>query len=152
MNKYLENLKYVVRHKFYVGIECVKMGMFWHALTHDLSKFLPSEFIPYANNFHSGPWKKHRKINRRAMAEAWLHHKNRNKHHWDYWVNSNGKAIPMPEKYVKQLIVDWRGMGRQKGFDSAISYYAKTKYRMVVHKETTKLIHKYLFDFVEKIK
>lgn len=144
MNRYLANLKYIMQHKINVAIECIKMGMYWHAITHDISKFLPGEFIPYANNFHSGPWEKHRTNNRRAMNEAWQWHKNRNPHHWDFWVKGSGEPIPMPEKYVKQMIADWKGMGRQPGFDGAIKYYAKTKHRMVLHKETVKLINKYL--------
>ena len=48
MRKYWDYFKYIVEHKKNVGIECLKAGMFIHAITHDLSKFLPSEFIPYA--------------------------------------------------------------------------------------------------------
>ncbi len=139
MGKYTANLKYILIHKYNVAIECFKMGLYWHAITHDLSKFYPSEFIPYANNFHSNT------KDRRAMETAWVFHKNRNKHHWDFWVKGSGDPIPMPEKYVKQLVADWKGMGRQKGFDSAIRYYAKTKHRMRLHNITRKLINKYLF-------
>ncbi len=138
MNKYLANLKYIIQHKINVAIECIKMGMYWHAITHDLSKLYPKEFIAYTNNYHNGV------KNRRAMAEAWQWHKNRNPHHWDFWVKSSGKPIPIPEKYVKQMIADWKGMGRQKGFEGPIIYYAKTKHRMTLHKETINLINKYL--------
>lgn len=138
MNKYLENLRYIISHKINVAIECINMGMYLHAITHDISKLLPSEFFPYTETYHGNG------KNRRAMNEAWQWHKNRNPHHWDFWVKGSGQPIPMPEKYVKQMIADWRGMGRQKGFDSAIIYYTKTKYRMALHKETTHLINKYL--------
>ena len=140
INKYYANFKYIIKHKINVGIECIKMGMFCHAITHDLSKFFPSEFIPYTNNFYGS------RKNHRAMDEAWQWHKNRNPHHWDFWVKGSGCPIPMPEKYVKQMVADWKGMGRQPGFDGAISYYTKTKHRMVLHKETIKLIHKYLLE------
>ena len=66
--------------------------------------------------------------------------KNRNKHHWHYWVKSDGHAVPMPRKYVKQMVADWRGLGRQAGFDRAGVFYAKTKHRMVLHKKTKSLI------------
>ncbi len=129
-------------HKYNVAIECIKMGLYWHAITHDISKLLPSEFFAYTERFH-GDGK-----NRRELDQAWVFHKNRNRHHWDYWVKGGGTPIPMPEKYVKQLIADWRGMEKQKSFDSAIVYYAKTKHNMVLHKETDKLIRKYLFEEV----
>lgn len=135
-----DNLKYILIHKYNVAIECIKMGLYWHAITHDISKFLPGEFFAYAERFHGD------NKNRRALDQAWVFHKNRNPHHWDFWVKANGTPIPMPEKYVKQLIADWHGMGRQKGFDSAIVYYNKARSRMVLHKETIKLIHRYLFE------
>jgi len=50
--KYLKYLKYILKHKWYVMIECFKNGLIWRGLMHDLSKFLPSEFIPYANFFY----------------------------------------------------------------------------------------------------
>lgn len=138
MIKILNNFKYILRHKYYVGLECFKMGLYWHAITHDLSKFLPSEFFPYMENFHGGG------KNRRSMDEAWVKHKNRNKHHWDFWTKGDGTPIPIPEKYVKQMIADWKGMGRQPEFDDEVAYYIKTKHRMKLHKETVILIEKYL--------
>ncbi|RLD66084.1 MAG: hypothetical protein DRI84_05545 [Bacteroidetes bacterium] len=142
MNKHLANLKYMLIHKYNVAIECVKMGLYWHAITHDMSKVLPDEFFAYSEYFH-GTGK-----NQNALDQSWVYHKNRNRHHWDFWIKDGGMAVPMPEKYVQQLIADWRGMGRQKGFDSAIDFYNKTKHRMVLHEETTELIHKYLFGAI----
>ena len=46
--KYIKYLLYVIQHKYYVFIECWKDGLYWHGITHDLSKFMPSEFFPYA--------------------------------------------------------------------------------------------------------
>ena len=52
MTKYLKYLWYVIRHKWYVGIECFKKGLYWQGLVHDSSKLFPSEFIPYARYFY----------------------------------------------------------------------------------------------------
>jgi len=49
---YIQYLDYLLRHKWYVTLECFREGLYWQGLTHDLSKFLPSEFIPYANYFY----------------------------------------------------------------------------------------------------
>ena len=54
MNKHLKYMWYVIRHKYYVLIECFKVGLYWRGIMHDWSKFLPSELIPYAN-FFNGP-------------------------------------------------------------------------------------------------
>jgi len=140
---YLKYLYHLIEHKWRVGVECIKMGLYWHALTHDLSKFYPSEFIAYTKHFYAGP--------RRSLFEtAWCHHQNRNKHHWHYWVKSDGHAVPMPEKYVRQLVADWRGLGKQKGFDSAGIFFTKNKHRMVLHKKTRSLILTTLYEDILK--
>ena len=53
MKRYIAYLKYVLRHKRYVAQERFREGMYWRAFVHDMSKFLPSEFIPYAKHFHN---------------------------------------------------------------------------------------------------
>lgn len=51
MRKYLKYFNYVFRHKWFVFVECFKFGLLWQGLIHDWSKFLPDEFIAYANFF-----------------------------------------------------------------------------------------------------
>lgn len=139
--KYIKYLFYIIEHKWNVGIECLKMGLYIHAFTHDLSKFLPSEFIPYAKYFYGG------KHNKDSYNKVWKLHYSRNKHHWDYWTywKQDGNpmwcpplkqvSISMPKKYVQQMIADWRGMGR-KFNDTAEEYYSKNKHKMLLHYET----------------
>ena len=140
---YWNYFKYIIQHKWFVGIECVKMGMFWHAITHDLSKFLPSEFFPYADKFFSGDYAYRYHFVEMRFAEAWLHHQHRNRHHWDYWVNSSGTPMPIPRKYIKQMVADWRGMARKFG-DTARSFYEKNKSKMVLNNETVIVLEKLL--------
>jgi len=130
--EYWEYFKYIIQHKWYVFIECINEKIIWHGITHDLSKFLPSEFFPYTNKFY-GDGKGC------FFDKAWLLHYRRNKHHWDYWVDSKGEPIQMPKKYIIQMICDWRAMGR-KFNDTAFIFYSKNKGRMVLHKETIKII------------
>ena len=77
----------------------------------------------------------------RAFEKAWLFHQHRNKHHWDYWVNSKGTAIPMPSKYVMQMIADWRGMSRKFG-GTAKDYYEKNKDRLILHEKTVEIVER----------
>jgi hypothetical protein len=136
---YWNYLKYIIQHKFYVAIECLKMGMPIHAVTHDLSKFMPSEFFPYAEKFFSGDYAyKYFQVESR-FAMAWLMHQRRNRHHWDYWVNSEGKPLPMPKKYVRQMIADWKAMGRNFG-DTADGFYRRKGIDMILHPDTKKII------------
>lgn len=85
---YLKYFLYVMEHKWNVFVECCKMGMIGHGITHDLSKFLPSEFFPYARYFKGSD---NSDINMtiavKDFERAWLFHKNRNRHHWNYWVH-----------------------------------------------------------------
>ena len=124
MNKYFNYLKYILEHKKNVFIECWKEGLYLHAFTHDLSKFNPIEFIPYANYFYGYHGVKLEKeynseqLNngmsnlsknylecKNNFDEAWEHHYKNNKHHWNYWTNNNGIATDMPIKYIKQIFV-----------------------------------------------
>jgi hypothetical protein len=50
---------------------------------------------------------------------AWQHHKDKNKHHWDYW---HERDLPMPSKYIKQMIVDWTAMGIKFGDTPQLFY------------------------------
>lgn len=151
MNKYFSYLKYILEHKLNVGIECFKIGLYLHAFTHDLSKFLPSEFIPYARFFHETDRTKNYKQTdetNQNFQKGWCLHQKRNKHHWNYWVSVTRRneivPVPMPEKYVKQMIADWRGMSRKfKG--SAKEYYDKNKKNFILHDETVKLIETHIF-------
>lgn len=137
---YLGYLKYILEHKKNVFKTCWKRGLYLHAFTHDLSKFRPSEFVPYANNFYgekdckncksymncdynqiglgSGNFAKECKDYRyKKFDKAWDHHYKYNKHHWDHWI---GKR--MPHKYILQMICDWEAMALKFG-DTAQQFY-----------------------------
>lgn len=129
--KYIKYLKYLLNHKRYVMIECFRQGLFWRGLLHDLSKFLPSEFIPYANFFYGekgGDIKKGRNetgyykpINTgdKAFDFAWLLHQKRNRHHWQWWIlpeDEGGiKVLSIEDVYLKEMICDWVGAGKAQG-------------------------------------
>lgn len=146
MLKYWNYLKYIINHKKNVGIECVKMGLYIHAITHDLSKFRPSEFIPYAKFFYETDREKNYKQadeNNANFQKGWLLHQKRNKHHWNYWVSVTRKneivPIPMPYKYVKQMVADWKGMSRKFG-GTAYDFYSNNKDKFILHEKTEKKI------------
>lgn len=82
-------LWYVLRHKWFVFVECLKLGVpLWAAIIHDWHKFTPAEFGPYAHNFF-GPWKKDDRPDWLvdSFDRAWLHHLHYGPHHWDYWLS-----------------------------------------------------------------
>lgn len=125
---YIKYFNYVVIHKYYVFIECVKLHMFIHALTHDLSKFRPSEFFTYANFFYG---------NGESFKDSWFRHYSRNKHHHQYWVDVNGNAVEMPIKYIKQMVADMRAMSRVFG-NTPAEYYSNNILKFNMHPKSRK--------------
>ena len=129
MMKYLKYLKYVIRHKWFVMIECFKIGLYWRGIVHDLSKFRLSEFIPYARYFYGNYHLVHIDD---AFDKAWLLHIHRNLHHWQYWLlqEDDGalKNIPMPINYLKEMLCDWHGAGLAiTGKKNTKDWYEKNK-------------------------
>ena len=132
---------YILKHKWFYFLEAMKVGLYLSAFTHDLSKFLPSEFFAYAYRFHSG--KKLTRDTSMVWRVAMLYHFNRNKHHWNYWILTD-EPVPMPLKYVRQMMCDWKAMARVKG-DSAMKFYGNNKLGMLLHEETEKHISEMLY-------
>jgi len=138
--KYLRYLLYILKHKWYVGKVCFTDGLWIHAITHDLSKFSPREFFAYADKFYGKPTANAREEKRRELRfqKAWNHHQNRNKHHWNYWVAVNGskqEPVPMPMRYIYQMIADWHGMADQRGAKRWL-FYNTARNQMILHQLT----------------
>lgn len=140
---------YILKHKFYVWLMCFRMWLYRQWLTHDLSKFLTSEFIPYYKRFQL-------KQNNNDFNYAWMSHYRRNKHHRqhrveiiDWW-----SLVPqdMPEKYIKEMLCDWRWFGRSftkldnwlEDWSEVRSYYAKRWYWMILSHKTREYIEIFL--------
>jgi hypothetical protein len=144
--KYLKYLLYVLEHKKNVLIECWKDGLYLHGIIHDWSKFRPSEFLPCARFFQRKDRTKTYKQSDEDDIDfqtGWNLHQKRNKHHWNYWVSVTRKneivSLPMPEKYIKQMICDWKGMARKFG-GTWQEYYKKNKEDFILHPSTIVII------------
>jgi hypothetical protein len=155
MKKHWQYLLYVIRHKYFVYQEARKLGVgFWQAFIHDWHKFLPDEWTPYARYFYgkwpsnddammvyplySGPTKESVQAD---FDAAWLKHQHRAPHHWQHWVlpedSGNTKVLEMPDKYRREMLADWRGMGRAFGeHPPAVGWYEKNKDKMQLHPDT----------------
>jgi len=130
MIKYFKYLHYVLKHKYYVFIECCKLGIPLIGLIHDWSKLRPSEFFPYANHFF-GPGSNGMQTGRDKSGcyDPWnledikfkfalFLHLKRNKHHWQWWILSSTneeKLMEMPDKYFKEMLADWKGAAKAIG-------------------------------------
>ena len=81
------HLKTVHRHRALVRKYCFRLGLYWQGLTHDLSKYSPTEFwagVKYFQGDHS-PNDAQRKAY--GYSASWMHHKGRNRHHFEYWTD-----------------------------------------------------------------
>jgi len=110
----------ICKHKFWVGYYCFKLGIPIQGILHDLSKFHPVEFFESVKYYQGGSSPIDACKKAKGYSNAWMHHKGRNKHHYEYWVDSyddGGKPLVMPYRYAKELICDYLGAGR--------AYYGK---------------------------
>lgn len=150
--KYLKYLQYVFRHKWFVFINCLKYGLIWQGIIHDWSKFLPDELVPYAEYFYGGDKRKDRfytpSQGTHGFNMAWLKHQHRNPHHWQHFVlqedSGNVFALPMPDKYMKEMLCDWKGAGQASGHSDTLSWYTTNRDKMVLHPDTREWIEKEL--------
>lgn len=148
-------------HKFLVMKHCFKVGLYKQGLLHDLSKYSPIEFIPGVIYFQGdrSPNNAQREIE--GYSSAWLHHKGRNKHHFEYWIDySTDKSkgllgMKMPVNYVVEMFCDRVAASKIYYKDdytdrSSLDYYNKGCHRYVMHPECNALLFKLLTMLAEK--
>ena len=104
----IKHLKLITKHKLVVFKLCCKVGEPWRGFMHDWSKYSPTEFIESVKYYNGkcSPINICRK--EKGYSEAWLHHKGRNKHHLQYWVDENSpiQTPIIPYKYAVEMICD----------------------------------------------
>ena len=104
---FFRHIGLVIRHKHKVLIHCAKCGILWRGIVHDLSKFSPTELFESAK-YYTGvrsPIGVCRE--KTGVSMAWLHHKGRNKHHIEYWLDGDCEVTPlMPYEYAVECICD----------------------------------------------
>lgn len=106
-----EHLRTVGRHRRLVRHYCLRLGLVWQGLTHDLSKYSPTEFWRSAKYYqgYRSPNDQERLEN--GVSLSWLHHKGRNRHHFEFWTDysldgSGIVGVEMPKKYVAEMFCD----------------------------------------------
>ena len=101
----------ITHHRLLVCGGCFRVGLFWQGLTHDLSKYAPVEFRTGVKYYQGTRSPNSAERAEKGYSEAWMHHKGRNRHHFEYWtdlspVTRNYDAVPMPRKYLAEMIMD----------------------------------------------
>lgn len=152
----------ITKHRHKVIVHCLKAGIFWQGLFHDLSKYSPTEFIAGARNYlgNMSPNEKERDVY--GFSRAWLHHQGRNKHHFEYWVDYNHnnefkrkEPVRMPTKYLIEMFCDRVAASKiyyGDDYDEAkpYEYFDKDRKRRWMHEETSRQLEELLVMLRDK--
>lgn len=154
----------ITKHKMLVMEACFRLGLYRQGLLHDLSKYGPAEFVPGCRYYagYMSPHNVERK--EKGYSSAWLHHKGKNRHHLEYWIDyaSDGtggqkkqmRGMKMPLNYVVEMFVDRvcasKNYQKEKYTDaSALNYYNGNKECYLMHPDTRALLE-YLLEMLAK--
>lgn len=141
-----QHFKTITRHRWLVRQGCFCVGLYWQGLTHDLSKYSPIEFRVGARYYQGTYSPNSAERAEKGYSESWMHHKGRNRHHWEYWTDLNLRSqlyepVPMPRKYLVEMVMDRRAacmiyQGENYTSGSALEYLRKGRERVRMHPET----------------
>jgi len=152
MKKHFRYLWYVIRHKWFVFVECCKLGIPWLGIIHDWQKLTFMEWRAYSWTFSAGyAWDERPEWLVKEFDYAWLHHQKFGKHHWQYWLlvqdSDEPKCLEMPYKYILEMLADWIGAGKAiNGKDNdPLKWYLDNKQKIQLHPKTRRHVETYLF-------
>lgn len=151
----------ITKHRRLVRQGCFKVGLYWRGLVHDLSKYMPSEFLVGAKYYQG--YRSPNNAEREALgySSAWLHHKGRNKHHFEYWMDYSAVELKgfvpakMPTKYIVEMFMDrvaaskiYNGKHFKPSFP--YEYYKRGEQFIIMEDESKALLAKLLKMLAEQ--
>jgi len=158
--KIWQHFKTITRHRFIVMAGCFRVGLYRQGLTHDLSKYSPTEFWNGAKYFQGNRSPNVAEREDKGYSESWMHHKGRNRHHYEYWTDMNKETktyepVPMPRKYLVEQIMDRRAacvvyQGKKYHDGSALEYFMSSRERLLMHEQNRKELEYLLGMLAEK--
>ena len=146
MNKAWGHFKTITRHRHLVMLHCFRVGLIGRGLLHDFSKYSPTEFRVGAKYYQGTRSPNAAEREAVGYSTAWMHHKGRNRHHFEYWTDllpgtNTYSAVPMPTKFLVEMVMDRMAACKvYKGKDytdgSALGYLMRAKDSKLIHPET----------------
>ena len=150
------HLKTINEHKLLVMEHCFRIGLYKQGLLHDLSKYMPSELLMgflYYDDGKSSPNNGERRD--KGYSAAWMHHKGRNRHHFEYWTDYSLhpvekkyplQAVQMPRKYVAEMLMDRISASKNYNKETytrhhPLEYFEHGKSHYLLHPQTEKELH-----------
>lgn len=106
-----QHFKTITKHRWLVMLGCFRVGLYRQGLTHDLSKYSPTEFWTGARYYQGNRSPNAAEREDKGYSEAWMHHKGRNRHHFEYWSDYNPKTkrvepVEMPVRFLAEMFCD----------------------------------------------
>ena len=140
------HFKTITHHRWLVRRGCFRVGLYWQGLTHDLSKYSPTEFSVGIRYFQGNRSPNGAEREDKGYSEAWMHHKGRNRHHWEYWTDMlpgtrHYEAVPMPRRYLAEMVMDRIAACKVYQGDaytdaSPLVYLLKSREKIMMHPQT----------------
>ena len=144
----------ITRHRHRVIAHCFRVGIGWQGLRHDLSKYSPAEFWAGARYYQGTRSPNEEERAAKGYSTAWLHHKGRNRHHYEYWTDYSVETkqiepVKMPVRYVAEMFCDRVAASkiyRGKAYTDShpLEYFLAAKSRRRIHPATSDLLEGWL--------
>lgn len=157
----IKHLHTINKHRRIVRHYCFKAGLYWQGLTHDLSKYSWTEFSVGARYYTGIKSPNAGERIATGVSLAWIHHKGRNKHHYEYWTDysietgENLVPVKMPMKYLIESVCDRIAacrvyMGDKYHDGAALDYYNRREETKFMHPDNYELLGKILTMLCDK--
>ena len=158
--KAIGHFKTITEHKFLVMKHCFAVGLYYQGVMHDMSKYMPSEFVAGCRYYQDGkrsPNNGEREA--KGYSYAWLHHKGRNRHHFEFWTDysldpvktkaNSLTPVKMPRKYVAEMLMDRIAASKiylkeDYTIHEPLKYFQKGKGHYVMHAQTARELERML--------
>lgn len=145
------HLQTVHHHRKLVRQHCFAVGLYRQGLLHDLSKYSPIEFFAGVKYFQGNRSPNDAQRKALGYSAAWLHHKGRNRHHLEYWIDYTGNnaapigGMEMPVPYVVEMFCDRMAASKTYRKDKyqdrdPYDYYDHSRGHYLLHPKTRALL------------
>lgn len=152
--RFFGHLHTINSHRNRVIAHCFRAHIPWRGLMHDLSKYSPTEFFNGVKHYQGMRSPNEAERETKGYSAAWMHHKGRNRHHFEYWVDYNPQTkrqepVKMPVIFVAEMFCDRVAasktyMGKNYTPQAPLDYFLNAKSRRIIHPETSDLLESWL--------
>lgn len=170
----IRHFKTITYHKLLVVEGCFRVGLYRQGLLHDMSKYSPTEFLVGCKYYQGFQSPNNAERLTRGYSSAWLHHKGRNKHHFEYWIDYSIRkpghpieGMRMPRRYVAEMLMDRIAASKVYNGENytdhdPLEYFLKGKAHYMLHPKTEREIEgllrmldqrgeEYLYGYVKNV-